>query len=186
VYLRANLGSSYVSQFLLTNTEMRPSDITAEKLPLWHSLNERIQTLNKFIDELKKVSAVVPPMRKQHNRKAYIRGVVLRQFYVTRRLHSEPRSSHHYVGICRSGGRIGSIPETLKPSPLPPQHRRTPRSRVRPAPRAHTPLPPVGIRGRAARASERSGEPRAGDATRSRVAGGACGCRNVKKRFGYK
>jgi hypothetical protein len=64
VYLRANLGSSYVSQFLLTNTEMWPSDITAEKLPLWHGLNERIQTLNKFIDELKKVSAVVPPMRK--------------------------------------------------------------------------------------------------------------------------
>ena len=52
-YLQTNLGTSYVSQFLLTNTEMNPSDITAEKLPLWHGLNERIQTLNKFIDELK-------------------------------------------------------------------------------------------------------------------------------------
>jgi hypothetical protein len=52
-YLRANLGSSYVSQFLLTNTEISPSDIPAEKLSLWHGLNERIQTLNKFIDELK-------------------------------------------------------------------------------------------------------------------------------------
>jgi hypothetical protein len=52
-YLQANLGSSYVSQFLLTNTEMSPSDISAEKLPLWHGLNERIQNLNKFIDELK-------------------------------------------------------------------------------------------------------------------------------------
>src|ERR1700733_408843 len=54
---------------------MRPSDITAEKLPLWHGLNERIQTLNKFIDELKKVSAVVPPMRKQHNQQSvHLRG----------------------------------------------------------------------------------------------------------------
>jgi hypothetical protein len=52
-YLLANLGSSYVSQFLLTNTELSPSDIPPEKLPLWHGLNERIQTLNKFIDELK-------------------------------------------------------------------------------------------------------------------------------------
>jgi hypothetical protein len=52
-YLQANLGSYYLSQFLLTNTEMSPSDITSERLPLWHGLNERVQTLNKFIDELK-------------------------------------------------------------------------------------------------------------------------------------
>lgn len=53
IYLQANLGSSYVSQFILTNTEPTPSDVTADRLPLWHGLNERIQTLNKFIDELK-------------------------------------------------------------------------------------------------------------------------------------
>ena len=52
-YLGTNLGQSYVSQFALTNTELTPSDIAAEKLSLWHGLNERIQTLNKFIDELK-------------------------------------------------------------------------------------------------------------------------------------
>jgi hypothetical protein len=53
VYLQANLGSSYVNQFLLTYTEMTPNDIMAERLPLWHGLNERVQTLSKFIDELK-------------------------------------------------------------------------------------------------------------------------------------
>jgi hypothetical protein len=53
LYLQTNLDSSYVNQFRLTHTEPNPSDIPAEKLPLWHGLNERIQTLDKFIDQLK-------------------------------------------------------------------------------------------------------------------------------------
>jgi hypothetical protein len=53
VYLNSTLGSSYVSQFLLTNVEQSPSLIPTDNLSVWHGLNERIQTLNKFIDELK-------------------------------------------------------------------------------------------------------------------------------------
>lgn len=53
LYLQTNLDSSYVSQFRLTHTEPNPSDIPAEKLSLWHGLNERILTLDKFIDQLK-------------------------------------------------------------------------------------------------------------------------------------
>lgn len=52
-YLKAKLDSSYLSQFILTHTEESPSTVRAEMLPLWHGLNERIQTLAKFIDELK-------------------------------------------------------------------------------------------------------------------------------------
>lgn len=53
LYLQTNLDSSYLSQFRLTHTEPTPSDIPPEKLPLWHGLNERVQTLDKFIDQLK-------------------------------------------------------------------------------------------------------------------------------------
>lgn len=52
-YLKKNLEPSYLSQFLLTHVEFSPSTIPSEKLPVWHGLNERIQTLDRFIDELK-------------------------------------------------------------------------------------------------------------------------------------
>ena len=52
-YLKAHFDSSYVDQFRLTHTELNPSDIPAEMLPLWHGMNERVQTLDRFIDQLK-------------------------------------------------------------------------------------------------------------------------------------
>jgi hypothetical protein len=52
-YLRANVDSSYIEQFRLTHTELNPSDIPAEMLPFWHGMNERVQTLDRFIDQLK-------------------------------------------------------------------------------------------------------------------------------------
>lgn len=52
-YLKKNLEPSYLNQFLLTHVELSPSAIPPDKLPVWHGLNERIQTLDRFIDELK-------------------------------------------------------------------------------------------------------------------------------------
>jgi hypothetical protein len=52
-YLKKNLEPSFLNQFLLTHPELSPSVVPSEKLPVWHGLNERIQTLDRFIDELK-------------------------------------------------------------------------------------------------------------------------------------
>jgi hypothetical protein len=52
-YLRNNFDSSYEQQFKLTHPELSPAIVPPDKLPLWHGLNERIQTLDKFIDQLK-------------------------------------------------------------------------------------------------------------------------------------
>ena len=52
-YLKKNLEPSYLNQFLLTHPELPPSAIPPDKHPVWHGLNERVQTLDRFIDELK-------------------------------------------------------------------------------------------------------------------------------------
>jgi hypothetical protein len=53
-YLRQNLDSSYLNQFLLTHPDpLRPGNVRDEMLPLWHGLNQRTQNLNRFIDQLK-------------------------------------------------------------------------------------------------------------------------------------
>jgi hypothetical protein len=52
-YLQKNFDSSYVSQFQLTYTELTPADVPTEMLPLWHGINERTHTLDRFIDQLK-------------------------------------------------------------------------------------------------------------------------------------
>lgn len=54
IYLTKNLDSSYLSQFLLTHPDpLTPGSVRPEMLPLWHGLNQRVQTLDRFIDELK-------------------------------------------------------------------------------------------------------------------------------------
>jgi len=53
-YLRQNLDSSYLNQFLLTHPDpLTPGKVRQEMLPLWHGLNQRTQNLNRFIDQLK-------------------------------------------------------------------------------------------------------------------------------------
>jgi hypothetical protein len=53
-FLQSNLDSSYLSQFLLTHPDpLRPAHISEEMLSLWYGLNERIQSLSAFIDQLK-------------------------------------------------------------------------------------------------------------------------------------
>ena len=53
-YLRQNLDSSYLNQFLLTHPDpLTPGGVRQEMLPLWHGLNQRTQNLNRFIDQLK-------------------------------------------------------------------------------------------------------------------------------------
>jgi hypothetical protein len=53
-YLNDNLDSSYLDQFLLTHPDpLTPGSVRQEMLPLWHGLNQRTQTLSRFIDQLK-------------------------------------------------------------------------------------------------------------------------------------
>jgi len=51
-YLRKNLDSSYLNQFLLTHPDpLTPGGVRQEMLPLWHGLNQRTQNLSRFIDQ---------------------------------------------------------------------------------------------------------------------------------------
>lgn len=53
-YLRRNLDSSYAAQFVATGaTFFTPSGVPESRQPLWHGLNQRIETLDKFIDQLR-------------------------------------------------------------------------------------------------------------------------------------
>ena len=51
-YLRKNLDSSYLNQFLLTHPDpLTPGGVRQEMLPMWHGLNQRTQNLSRFIDQ---------------------------------------------------------------------------------------------------------------------------------------
>lgn len=54
VYLKANLDSSFADQFLMTvPTALSPGGVPQQRVGLWHGLNDRVQSLNRFIDQLK-------------------------------------------------------------------------------------------------------------------------------------
>jgi hypothetical protein len=53
-YLGKTLDKSYVEQFaVLTPTAFTPNGVPAKRLNLWTALNQKVQDLSKFIDQLK-------------------------------------------------------------------------------------------------------------------------------------
>jgi hypothetical protein len=52
-YLRDNLDASYVNQFILAKPKaLSPSGVPQQRVNLYLSINERVQLLNSFIDQL--------------------------------------------------------------------------------------------------------------------------------------
>jgi hypothetical protein len=53
-YLQKNLDSSFVSQFVMTKLRtFNPNGVAEKRLPLWAGLDQRVETLSRFIDQLK-------------------------------------------------------------------------------------------------------------------------------------
>jgi hypothetical protein len=56
-FLNDNLDSSFVAQFSSTKpTLFIPNNVPEKRIPLWHGLNQRVEILDKFIDQLRQFS----------------------------------------------------------------------------------------------------------------------------------
>lgn len=54
VYLKHNLDDSYVTQFESTTTTLfNPNGVSPDRLPLWHGINQRNDTLKIFMQNLR-------------------------------------------------------------------------------------------------------------------------------------